>query len=82
MSDLSKGVQMGEIHHVLKFMDETPNLKTKQFSSNDEDTLIDAVAGFVHSKYMNIKSITIYPQDSDAWYGFVVYEEREIVSDE
>ena len=73
---------MSDKQRWLKFIDETPNLKTKQFSSNDEDTLIDAVAKFVHAKYMNIKSITIYPQDSDAWYGFVVYEEREIVSDE
>ena len=73
---------MSDIYDVHKFMDKTPNLKVHQFSSNDEDTLIDAVAKFVHYDYMAIKSITIYPQDSDAWYGFVVYEEREIVSDE
>ena len=65
-----------------KFMDETPNLKVKQFSSNDEDTLIDAVAKFVHFEYRAIKSITVYPQASDAWYGFVVYEDLEVVADE
>ena len=71
-----------ETHRVIRFMDETPNLKVKQFSSNDEDTLIDAVAEFVHSTYMSIKSIKIYPQDSDAWYGFVIYEERGVVADD
>ena len=73
---------MSDKQRWLKFMDKTPNLKVKQFSSNDEDTLIDSVAAFVHYKYRTIKSITMYPQASDAWYGFVVYEDREIIADD
>ena len=59
-----------------KFMDDTPDLKVKQFSSNDKDTLIETVAWFVRSD-MDIKSVTVYSKDSDAWYGFVVYKEWE-----